>query len=59
MEIVYFTLVAILLYLAADRIVRVVESTLGRTLQYRSLLFFALLLGMAMVSFALIRRLTA
>ncbi len=57
MEAVYFTLVAIILYLAADRIVRTIESRLGRTLAYRSVLFFALLLGMALVSFAVIRQL--
>ncbi len=57
MDVVYFTLVAILLYLAADRIVRAIESALGRTLAYRSVLFFALLLGMALVTFALIRSL--
>jgi hypothetical protein len=55
-EVVYFTLVAILLYLAADGALRKIESMAGRTLEYRSLVFFAILLTMAMVVFALIRQ---
>jgi len=55
MKIVYFTLVAIGLYFAADWIVQRIETAAGRRLEYRSLIFFALLLGMALTSFALIR----
>jgi hypothetical protein len=57
MEALWFTLVAVVLYLAADRILLAIEAALGRTLEYRSLIFFGLLLGMALVAFALIRRL--
>lgn len=57
MEIIYFTLTAILLYLAADWILRRVEAAAGRQLKYRNLVFFALLLGMALTSFTLIRNL--
>jgi hypothetical protein len=53
---VYFFLVAILLYFAADWALRRIESALGRTLEYRTLVFFVLLLTLALVSFALIRR---
>ena len=56
MEVVYFTLVAILLYLAADWALRRIEAVAGRSLEYRSAVFFALLLGFALVTFALIRR---
>lgn len=59
MEFVYFTAVAIALYILADRILLWIESTLGRTLEQRSVVFFMLLLGMALVSFWLIRMLTA
>jgi hypothetical protein len=59
MEIIYFTLTAILLYLAADWILKRIETAAGKQLQYRNLIFFALLLAMAVTSFALIRNLTA
>lgn len=55
MEAVYFTLVAILLYLVADRALRAIESAVGRTLEYRSVIFFAILLALAVGTFALIR----
>jgi len=55
-EVIYFTLVAILLYLVADIAVRKIESVVGRTLEYRSLVFFAILLTLAIVVFALIRQ---
>jgi hypothetical protein len=58
MELVWFTLVAALLYFAADAILRAIESAAGRPLEYRSIVFFALLLGMALASFAVIRVLT-
>lgn len=58
LEIVYFTLAAIALYVVADWILDRVESALGRRLEYRSLLFFAILLVLAVTSFALIRHLT-
>ena len=57
MEIIYFTLTAILLYLAADWILRRVEAAAGRPLKYRNLVFFVILLGMALTSFTLIRNL--
>ncbi len=58
MEIVWFTLVAATLYLVADRVLDAAERYAGRRFENRSLIFFALLLGMATVSFALIRRYT-
>ncbi|MCK5480572.1 MAG: hypothetical protein KAJ06_05475 [Gammaproteobacteria bacterium] len=55
MEILYFTLAAIFLYVAADWIVKRLEIAAGRRFEYRSLIFFAILLVMALTSFALVR----
>lgn len=57
MEMLYYTVTAILLYLAADWILDRIETAAGRRFEYRSLIFFAILLGMAVASFALIRHL--
>ena len=57
MEILYFTLAAILLYMAADWILNRIETAAGRRFEYRSLIFFAILLVMALSAFALIRQL--
>lgn len=57
MEVLWFSLIAVGLYVLADRILGAIEARLGRTLEYRSLAFFALLLALALGSFALIRRL--
>lgn len=59
MEMVYFTLAAVLMYLAADWILNRIEIAAGRRLEYRTLVFFAILLIMALTAFALIRRLAA
>lgn len=58
MEILYFTLTAVLLYLAADWILTRIEAAAGRPLEHRNLVFFAILLVMALVSFAIIRQYT-
>ena len=55
MEILYFTLAAILLYFAADWILNRIELAAGKRFKYRDLVFFALLLVMALTSFALIQ----
>jgi len=57
MEIIYFTIAAIFLYVGADWILKRIESAAGRTLEYRSIIFFAILLVMALTSFALIQHL--
>lgn len=59
MEILYFTVVAIALYFVADWLVDRLEHALGRRLEQRSLLFFALLLALTLASFAAIRHFTA
>jgi len=58
MSIVYFTLVAIVLYFAADWILERVEIAAGKRLEHRSLIFFAILLTLALTSFSLIQSYT-
>ncbi len=55
MEFVYFTVAAIGLYFFADWLLDRIERRLGRRLEQRSLIFFAILLTSALVAFALIR----
>jgi hypothetical protein len=57
MEIIYFTAAGIILYVAADWILKRMETAAGKRFQYRSLIFFVILLTMAMTSFAIIRQL--
>lgn len=59
MEMVVYTIVAVVLYLAADRIVDYVERSRGARLQYRTIYFFVLLLVMALISFWILRNLWA
>ena len=59
MDAVYFTLVAILLYFIADWILDRAERAAGRRFDQRSLIFFGILLTLALVSFALIRQYSA
>jgi len=54
-SIVYFTLVAIILYLAADWILNRIEIAAGKVLEHRSIIFFALLLALALTTFTLIQ----
>ena len=59
MELVVFTLVAIGLYFLSDWLLRRIEAAVGRVLEHRSLIFFAILSGAALLSFWLIRLLFA
>ena len=54
MNIVYFTLVAALLYLFSDWVLQRVEIAAGRRFEHRSLIFFAILLSLALISFSLL-----
>ncbi|MEJ2172216.1 MAG: hypothetical protein ACO22K_11970 [Woeseiaceae bacterium] len=54
MSIVYFTLAAAFLYLFSDWLLERVEVTAGRRFEHRSLVFFSVLLTLALTSFALI-----
>lgn len=57
MEVVYFTLVALLLYAVSDWLLQRLEMARGKRFEHRSLIFFGLLLSFALLSFALIRHL--
>lgn len=57
MEVVYFTVAAIALYVFSDRLLDALERRAGRRFEQRSLIFFGLLLGLSLVAFAVIRRL--
>lgn len=59
MEILVFTLNAIVVYLFSDWIVRRLEQTRGTPLKQRQLVFFAIFLVLALLSFELLRRLFA
>jgi hypothetical protein len=58
MEILYYTAAAVFLYMAADWILNRIEVAAGHRFKYRNLIFFVILLVMAMTSFALIRNLS-
>ncbi len=51
-----FTATAILLYLLADRLLELIERRVGRRLEQRSVYFFAILLGLALLVFPLMER---
>lgn len=58
MEIIYFTAVAVLLYLGADRAVDLIERRRGARFENRSVVFFVILVVSSLVVFRLIRLLT-
>lgn len=58
MDIVYFTAVAAILYLFSDWVLQRAEIVVGRRFEHRSLVFFCILLALAMTTFTLIGRLT-
>jgi hypothetical protein len=55
LEILLFTVVAVVLYLVADRLLVAIETRRGAPLGNRTLVFFVILLGLALSTFALIR----
>lgn len=59
LEVVYYTVAAIVLYLVADRVLDAAERMAGRRFEYRTIYFFALLSALAVGSFYVIRHLTA
>ena len=58
MSAVYFTIVAALLYLFSDWLLQRLEISAGRRFEHRSLIFFAILLSLALTSFSLIQQYT-
>ena len=57
MEILVFTLNAIVVYFLADWIVRMIETRRGEALKRRQVVFFAVILVLALISFRLLRTL--
>ncbi|MDH3589952.1 MAG: hypothetical protein OEQ74_11170 [Gammaproteobacteria bacterium] len=57
MEIVIFTLNAIVVYLVADWIIRFLEHRRGKVLPQRQVVFFVIFLTLILVSFQILRKL--
>ena len=55
-DLIIFTLNAVLIYLLADWLVRLVERRRGAELKQRQVVFFLIFLGLALASFAVLRR---
>lgn len=58
MSIIYFTAVAVLLYLFSDWLLDKFEQRAGRRFEYRSIIFFFILLSLALATFSVIQRQT-
>jgi len=58
-EIVLFTGVGILLYLASDRLLSFIEKIHGEALPQRNVIFFVLILSLSLGTFSIIRGLLA
>lgn len=56
MEMLLFTALAVVLYLVADRALNALELRAGRRFEYRSLVFFAILLALAVAVFSAVQR---
>ena len=59
MDLVYFTLVAIGLYFGADWLLQRLERARGRRFEHRQVMFFLIILPLALASFWLVRILSA
>lgn len=59
MQILLFSVLAILLYLLADRFLDAIERRAGRRLEQRSLIFLAILMSLALLAFAAVRKFVA
>ena len=57
MEIVVFTLNAIVVYLLTDWIIRVMERKKGGVLKNRQIIFFAVFLSLALITFNVLKTL--
>ena len=58
MSVIYFTVVGIALYFVSDWLLQLVEVQTGRRFEYRTLIFFAILLTLALITFSFIQKLT-
>ena len=59
MEIIVFTLNAILIYLFADWVIRAIEKRKGEVLKHRQVIFFVVFLSLALISFNVLRTILA
>jgi predicted PurR-regulated permease PerM len=57
MDIVYFTIIAIGIYFAADRILDFIERQRGKRFENRQVAFFAIILPIALLTFWVVRAL--
>lgn len=57
MEMIYYTVAAVLLYLVSDWILNRIEIRRGARFEHRSLIFFAIILVLAVTLFNLIQQL--
>ncbi len=57
MAAIYFTITAIVLYLVADWLLDRIELHRGERLEHRTLVFFGILLGLALATFPLLQSL--
>lgn len=58
-ELLWFIATGIILYVVSDWVLLRLEAAAGRRFEHRSLVFFVILLVLALASFALIRRFAA
>ena len=56
-EIVYFTVAGVMLYLFSDWLLDRVESARGKRFEQRSVIFFFIILSLAVLTFQLLSRL--
>jgi hypothetical protein len=58
MSVIYFTVVAVVLYFVSDWLLQRVEASAGRRFEHRSLIFFVILLTLALITFSFIQQQT-
>ena len=56
MAYLYYTVAAVALYLLSDWVLNKIEQRLGKRLQYRSMVFFVIIMVLAVSSFEMIDR---
>jgi predicted PurR-regulated permease PerM len=56
-DLILFTLNAIVIYLVADWLVRLIEKRRGGTIKQRQIIFFIIFLSLALISFRLLKSL--
>ena len=59
MDIVYFTVVAIALYVGADWLLERIERARGKRFDNRQVVFFAIILPLALIAFWVVRGLSS